>query len=103
VLNWFHRPTDVVLVTFIKWPTIRAIEGWQPAGPDHACSIGAPAQEGETMPRELFVTCRMAKWWFVDERPEAHELCLNRHDDIADTIDVAKDFDVAKEKTECML
>ena len=55
------------------------------------------------MPRELFVTCRMAKWWFVDERPEAHELCLNRHDDIADTIDVAKDFDVAKEKTECML
>ena len=55
------------------------------------------------MPQELFVTCRMDKWWFVDERPEAHGLCLNRHDAITDTINVAKNFGVAKGKTECTL
>jgi hypothetical protein len=47
--------------------------------------------------QEFFVTCRMNKW-FVDERPEVHGLCLNRHDAIADAVDAAKNFGVAKEK-----
>jgi hypothetical protein len=53
--------------------------------------------------QEFFVTCRMDKWWFVDERPEAHGLCLNGHDAITDAIDAAKNFGGAKGKTECTL
>jgi hypothetical protein len=55
------------------------------------------------MPRELFVTCRMAKWWFVDERPEAHGPCLNRHDALTNAIDAARNYGVAKGKTRCTL
>jgi hypothetical protein len=52
--------------------------------------------------QEFSVTCRKDKW-FVDERPEAHGPCLNRHDALTDAIDAAKNYDVAKGKTECAL
>jgi hypothetical protein len=52
--------------------------------------------------QEFFVTCRMNKW-FVDEGPEAHELCLNRHDAITDAIDAAERFENSRKRFDVLL
>jgi hypothetical protein len=52
--------------------------------------------------QEFSVTCRKDKW-FVDERPEAHGLCLNGHDAIADTIDAAERFAKSRKRFDVLL
>jgi hypothetical protein len=52
--------------------------------------------------QEFSVTCWKDKW-FVDERPEAHGLCLNRHDAIADAINAAERFAKSRKRFNVLL
>ncbi len=54
------------------------------------------------MLQECFVTRRVSKW-FVDEGPEAHGLCLNRHDAITGAIDAAERFAKSRKRSDVLL